>query len=77
MVTLLSQIPIILKKRLKNTLSRINRNIYIVIKSLYNMEKEEARTIRVSQEVYDYIDTKAERASESFDKILRRLLNIK
>lgn len=38
---------------------------------------KESRVIRVSSEVYDYIDTKASRASETFDDILRRLLKIK
>ena len=38
---------------------------------------KESRTIRISQRVYDYIDTKADRASETFDEIIRRLLKIK
>ncbi len=58
-------------------LSKNNHNIYIVIKLLNNMKKEEAKTIRVSQEVYDHIDTNALRASETFDEILKRLLKIK
>ena len=41
------------------------------------MIKVKQKTIRVSNEVYDYIDTKAVRASETFDQILRRLLKIK
>lgn len=54
------------------------RKVYIVIRLLNNMvTKEESRVIRVSQKTYDYIDTKAERASETFDEILKRLLVIK
>lgn len=40
-------------------------------------KKEWGKTIRVSKEVYDYIDKKAEGASDTFDRILRRLLKIK
>lgn len=41
------------------------------------VSKEESRTIRIDQNVYDYIDTKADRASETFNEILIRLLGIK
>ncbi len=39
-------------------------------------EYKDSRTIRISKQVYDYIDTRAKRASETFDEILRRLLKI-
>lgn len=39
--------------------------------------QKESKTIRISQKVYNFIDTKALRGSESFDEILRRLLKIK
>lgn len=39
--------------------------------------QKESRTIRISQEVYDFLDTSAERGSETFDQIIRRLLKIK
>lgn len=41
------------------------------------MKKEEARTIRISQELYDYLDNKAKRATETFDQIIKRLLKFK
>ena len=41
------------------------------------MVEQESRTIRISQETYDYLDTRAERGSETFNQIIRRLLKIK
>jgi len=41
------------------------------------MVTKESKTIRVSGNVYDFIDNSALRSSETFDDILRRLLNIK
>jgi negative regulator of replication initiation len=37
-------------------------------------QNKQTRLIRISQELYDYIDESAERSTDSFDKILKRLL---
>ena len=41
------------------------------------MEIKNQRTIKVSEEVYNYLDTSAKRATETFNQILKRLLKIK
>jgi len=57
----------------------LNRYIYISnISNIFNMvkPKQETTTLLVTREVRDFIDDKGER-NETFDEILRRLLNIK
>lgn len=57
----------------------MNRYIYISnISNIFNMvkPKQETTTLLVTREVRDFIDDKGER-NETFDEILRRLLNIK
>lgn len=39
--------------------------------------EKETRVIRITQQVYDFIDESANKSTETFDDILRRLLKIK
>jgi len=40
-------------------------------------QKKQTRLIRISQELYDHIDNSAERSTETFDQIIRRMVKLK